>query len=205
MVPVFAFEWLAATRRWQGYALWSLFVLSILSALVITWTSRREVLDATTIRSLARVREVFYITTVGTQLTLVLLVAPATTFGATCLDRSRGTLAHPMVTDLSDREIVTDKLAARLVPVLGLVGCTLPVVAFLTLLGGVDPEAIHGAFSVAACLHARAGPALEIASISPDLVCYAGVCPRGNGRLPGPSVGPAATGMAREREHSWRC
>ncbi len=38
------------------------------------------------------------------------------------------------------------KLAARLVPVLGLVGCALPVMAMLTLLGGVDPDALIGAF-----------------------------------------------------------
>ena len=81
-------------------------------------------------------------------MTLVLLAAPAATAGAICLDRARGTLAHLMVTDLSDGEIVLGKLAARLVPVLGLVGCALPVMAILTLLGGVDPDALLGAFLV---------------------------------------------------------
>jgi ABC-type transport system involved in multi-copper enzyme maturation permease subunit len=90
----------------------------------------------------------FFLAVIGTQLTLVLLAAPAATAGAICLDRARGTLTHLMVTDLSDGEIVLGKLAARLVPVLGLVGCALPLMAILTLLGGVDPDALLGAFLV---------------------------------------------------------
>jgi hypothetical protein len=53
-----------------------------------------------------------------------------------------------LVTDLSDAEIVLGKLAARLVPVVGLIGCTLPVTALGTLLGGIDPVALTGAFLV---------------------------------------------------------
>ena len=102
--------------------------------------------NASTIRMIALLAQRFYTTLIGTQLTLVMLAAPAATAGAICLDRARGTLAHVLVTDLSDREIVLGKLAARLVPVLGLVGCALPVMAMLTLLGGVDPDALIGAF-----------------------------------------------------------
>jgi ABC-type transport system involved in multi-copper enzyme maturation permease subunit len=148
--PVFAYEWLTASRRWQGYALRSLFVLLLLAAVVVAWAERGRRLDANTLRALAKIGEVFFVAVIGTQLTLVLMAAPAATAGAICLDRARGTLAHLLVTDLSDGEIVLGKLAARLVPVFGLVGCTLPVMALLTLLGGVDPEALFGAFMVAA-------------------------------------------------------
>ena len=51
-----------------------------------------------------------------------------------------GDLAHMLATDLSDAEIVLGKLAARLLPVLGLVGCTWPVLAITSLLGGIDPR-----------------------------------------------------------------
>ena len=101
-----------------------------------------------TFKALAAVGERFFLAVIGTQMALVLLAAPAATAGAICLDRARGTLAHLLVTDLSDGEIVLGKLAARLVPVLGLVGCALPVMALLTLLGGVDPDALLGAFLV---------------------------------------------------------
>ena len=146
--PVFASEWITSTRRWQGYALRSLFVAGLLVALVSIWWNRGDLRNATIRQALASLGQQFYIAAVGTQLTLVMLAAPAATAGAICIDRARGTLTHLMVTDLSDREIVLGKLAARLVPVLALVGCTMPVMALLTLLGGVDPEAILGAFLV---------------------------------------------------------
>ena len=146
--PVFAYEWITASRRPQGYALRSLFVLMLLAALGLVWVGRTEVQNVTTLKALADVGEQFFLAVIGTQITLVLLAAPAATAGAICLDRARGTLTHLMVTDLSDGEIVLGKLAARLVPVLWLVGCALPVMAILTLLGGVDPDALLGAFLV---------------------------------------------------------
>jgi ABC-2 family transporter protein len=47
-----------------------------------------------------------------------------------------------LVTDLADREIVLGKLAARFLPVVGLVAATIPVLALAGLLGGVIFEAI---------------------------------------------------------------
>ena len=52
------------------------------------------------------------------------------------------------MTDLTDREIVLGKLAARLTPVMVLVAATLPVMELLSLLGGVDPDALVKAFVV---------------------------------------------------------
>ena len=137
--PVFAYEWLISSRRWQGYAIRSLFVLFLLAALVFVWLSQTRTSGAITHQTLAMLAAKAYLAVVGTQLTLVLLVAPAATAGAICLDRARGTLTHLLVTDLTDTEIVLGKLAARLVPVLGMIACSLPVMALFTLLGGVDP------------------------------------------------------------------
>ena len=148
--PVFAYERLTASRRWQGYALRSVFLLLLWLALVVVWSGPRQALgrSPSSIAALAALGQWFFIAVVGTQLTLVLLIAPAATAGAICLDRIRGTLTHMLMTDLSNAEIVLGKLAARLVPVLGLVGCTLPLLAILTLLGGVDPNALLGAFLI---------------------------------------------------------
>ena len=91
---------------------------------------------------LATLGEDFYYAIATVQLVLVLLVAPAATAGAICVDRSRGTLTHMLVTDLTDSEIVLGKLAARLLPVFALVGATVPVLALAGLLGGIIIEAI---------------------------------------------------------------
>jgi ABC-type transport system involved in multi-copper enzyme maturation permease subunit len=144
--PVFAYEWAVSSRRWQGYALRSSFAGMLLAALFATWATRDDPGGTLNFRTLAALGQSFYFAVVGTQLTLVLLAAPAVTAGAICLDRATGALAHVLMTDLSDTEIVLGKLAARLVPVLGLVACALPILAILTLLGGVDPGALLGSF-----------------------------------------------------------
>jgi hypothetical protein len=124
----------------------SIFAGMLLAALLVIISRSGD--GRMTYRDLAQLGEAFYIATIGTQLTLVLLAAPAATAGAICLDRSSGILTHMLVTDLSDSEVVLGKLAARLVPVLGLIACTLPLMALLSLLGGVDPDALFGAFIV---------------------------------------------------------
>src|SRR5262249_14598396 len=96
------------------------------------------------IREQADVGRRFHQALAVTQLALALLAAPAATAGAVCLDRARGTLAHLLVTDLTSAEIVLGKLAARLVPVVGMVLCGLPFLALGTLLGGIDPESVLG-------------------------------------------------------------
>jgi ABC-type transport system involved in multi-copper enzyme maturation permease subunit len=146
--PVYAFEWLTATRRWQMYAGRSGFVALLLLGLGLAWTDTAGRLDLAQIKVQAQVAHEFYQALVGIALVMVLLAAPAATAGAICLDKARGTLLHVLVTDLSDSEIVLGKLAARLVPVLGLIASSLPVLALLTLMGGIDPVALTGSFVV---------------------------------------------------------
>ena len=143
--PVFAYEWLLTARRWQFYAGRSLFVAVLLVSLAVAWLSGRRSLSGLMIQDLAEVGELFFYAIIGTQLVLVLLVAPAATAGALCLDKTRGTLLHLLATDLSDVEIVLGKLVARAIPALGLVACAVPVMALGSLLGGIDPMALLGA------------------------------------------------------------
>jgi ABC-type transport system involved in multi-copper enzyme maturation permease subunit len=147
--PVFFYEWLTASRRWQMYAGRALFVLFLLAGLSVVWisyaTQSNGPLD---LRTLARMGEGFFYAIIGTQLAIVLLAAPAATAGSICLDKARGSLIHLLVTDLSDVEIVLGKLAARLMPVVGLVVASLPVLAIGILLGGIEPEALVGAYLV---------------------------------------------------------
>src|SRR5437868_4011076 len=124
--PVFRQECLRSARRWQTYAARSLFVACLLAALVVVWWFRVGPAAALSIRTLAQVGEPLFYGLVGTQLALVVLAAPASTAGAVCVDRARGTLAHVLVTDVSAAEIILGKLAARLAWLLGLVAASLP-------------------------------------------------------------------------------
>ena len=117
-------------------------------ALAYVWMNTSTYPAKSNIRLMAELGEWFFQAVIGTQLTLVLLAAPAATAGAICLDKARGTMTHMLVTDLADFEIVLGKLVARLVPVVGLVACTLPMMELLMLFGGVAPEALWVAFVV---------------------------------------------------------
>lgn len=146
--PVFAYEWLTASRRWQGYALRSLLVLLLLLGLSGVWLGSHDEAGDLSIQQVAEIGRGFYAVTTLIVLGLVGLAAPAATAGAICLDTARGNLTLLLATDLTDAEIVLGKLAARLVPVLGLIACAAPVQALATLLGGVDPAMLAGAILV---------------------------------------------------------
>src|SRR3954471_19672714 len=146
--PVFASEWLTASRRWQGYALRSLLVLLLLLGLSGVWLGHHDGTGELSVRQLAEIGRGFYAVTTLIVLGLVGLAAPAAAAGAICLDKDRGNLTLLFSTDLTDSEIVLGKLAARLVPVLGLIACAAPVQAMATLLGGVDPAMPTGAILV---------------------------------------------------------
>src|SRR5262245_51401719 len=145
--PVFIYECLTNSRRWQTFALRSLGVSALLVAMA-TIAMANAPPPMNSWRYYASMGQEYFIAMVGMELALVMLAGPAATAGAICLDRARGTLAHMLMTDLSDAEIVLGKLAARLLPVFGLVACTWPVMAISSLLGGIDPIALTLAFAI---------------------------------------------------------
>ncbi len=136
--PVFLSEWLCLSRRWQWYLARSVFVLGVLAVLSIGWWAKIGSRPESSVQAQAAFGRDFWAAMTATQLAVVLLVAPAATAGAICLDRARGTLAHVLATDLTSAEIVLGKLAARVVPVFWIVLCTIPILALESLLGGVD-------------------------------------------------------------------
>jgi ABC-type transport system involved in multi-copper enzyme maturation permease subunit len=140
--PVFAYEWLVATRRWQPYALRAGFVAFLLFGLIVTWWIVAAGVELATINAQAAVGRKYGYSLVAIQLALVLLAAPAATAGAISVDRARGNLALLLVTDLSNAEIILGKLFARMIPTVGLVACTVPILGLGTLMGGLDPNAM---------------------------------------------------------------
>ena len=146
--PVFLYECLANSRRWQTYAIRSAGVALLLAAIATIAMQSPTIDPRYAWREYAALGVSYFYGVIGVELALVMLAAPAATAGAICVDRARGTLAHMLATDLSDPEIVLGKLAARLLPVLGLVACSWPVMALSSLLGGIDPLALTLAFAI---------------------------------------------------------
>jgi ABC-type transport system involved in multi-copper enzyme maturation permease subunit len=177
--PVFIYECVTSSRRWQTYLARSLGVSVLLVTMTTIAWANNAILAGNSAQEYARLGEAYFYGLIGVELALVMLVAPAAAAGAICLDRSTGTLAHMLATDLSDAEIVLGKLAARLLPVMGLVACTWPVLAISSLLGGIDPLVLTMAFAVivaVAVLGCVMALALSVWARSPHevaLVCYA--------------------------------
>jgi ABC-type transport system involved in multi-copper enzyme maturation permease subunit len=146
--PVFAFEWLITARRWQLYAARAGLIGALLVGLFVIWWANAPSGAGTSVRAHAQLGEKYFYALVGIELALVMLAAPAATAGAICVDRARGLLAHILVTDITDSELVLGKLANRLFPVFALVACSWPVMALGSLLGGIDPTALMLALGV---------------------------------------------------------
>ncbi|WZP00574.1 ABC transporter permease subunit [Isosphaeraceae bacterium EP7] len=144
--PVFAFEWLMTARRWQAYAMRSVIVLVLLTAMSLVWIDSPS--GEMSFQQQADIGKAFYGSTALLLLGLISLAAPAAAAGSICQDKASGNLTLLFATDLSDAEIVLGKLASRLVPVLGLILCAAPVLSIATLFGGIDPVGLVGALLV---------------------------------------------------------
>ncbi len=147
--PVFASEWLTITRRWQVYAGRMLFVGLLLFALACVWVAQVAGRPVGSIQEQAATGQGFFAAIVNVEFILIFAVVPVALAGAICHDKERGNLLPLLLTDLSNAEIVLGKLAGRLLPVVGMVVCTLPVLATGSLLGGIDPLALFGGLMVA--------------------------------------------------------
>lgn len=97
---------------------------------------------------LARFAESFFAAFIAVQLAAVLLFTPAVTAGAVAEEKERRTLDDLLTTDLSGREIIFGKLAARTANLVLLVLTGLPVLALVQLWGGVEPSLVAAGFAV---------------------------------------------------------
>ncbi len=151
--PVFQYEMILLARRWQQYAARVVFALGLMVGLVCAWYSvmdqqRAQVAGVAPARISAQLGGAFFHVLVPLELILVMLAGPALTAGTICVDRARGVLSHLMTTDLSDVEIVLEKFATRLISLLILIFAGAPVLAWASLLGGIDPNAVVAALCV---------------------------------------------------------
>ena len=86
--PVFLYECLANSRRWQSYALRAVGVSALLFAMATIAWSEQPVSLVRSARDYARLGESYFYALIGVELALVMLASPAATAGAICLDRA---------------------------------------------------------------------------------------------------------------------
>jgi ABC-type transport system involved in multi-copper enzyme maturation permease subunit len=91
---------------------------------------------------LSRFGTEFFITFIVMQFIVVVLLTPVYVAGTICVDKERKILEFLFATDLRNREIIFGKLASRVLTLLLFVLVGLPILAFVQLFGGVDPEQV---------------------------------------------------------------
>lgn len=158
--PVLSYDLIRSARRGRTFLLRSCYIftlLTVLFLLYLQWIGRgRDVIYALTgtgsldKQDVDRFAAHFFLLFFAVQLGAVLLLTPVFTASCVAEERTRGTLDFLLVTDLENQEIVLGKLTARLLLLLLVLLGGLPVLSFLTLAGGVDPNLVLAGFVVTA-------------------------------------------------------
>lgn len=158
--PVFRYEMLAAGRKRRYFVAAALVGLGMLGLLWIgyestvssrrSWRAEPGGAEGLSIAGSARLSATFFVSYAWATLIGVLFVTPVVCAGAIASERERRTIEYLFATDLSNTEIVLDKLVARLMTVAKLVVATLPVLAIFRLLGGVPGGLLLAHFAMLA-------------------------------------------------------
>jgi hypothetical protein len=136
--PVFWCEWRRASRERWLYAGRSALVGGLFAGLAALCWSVSFRLDLTQASTIGVARDWCYRIIVLTQLSLLLLVGPASTAGAFSTENARGHVFLMLVTGMTSAEIVCGTLCARLLPVLSGVACVIPVLMLSSQLVGIS-------------------------------------------------------------------
>jgi ABC-type transport system involved in multi-copper enzyme maturation permease subunit len=137
--PIFTVELITSARRTRYFALRAVYaglLLAVLAAVYLYHAWEPEP------GKVANCTATFFVMFTRIQLVAVLALTPAVTAGTIAIERQRRTIEYLFASPLSNREIVLDKLAARLVHAICLVLAGVPVLALAMLLGGIAPEAL---------------------------------------------------------------
>ncbi|OWK36232.1 ABC transporter permease subunit [Fimbriiglobus ruber] len=151
--PVFTYEIVRLGRRWFTFAIrlfYVLCVMALLGMMFFGWLKDIGYFDG---RSVVRVppgrlssfATNFFYTFIVVQFCVVVFLTPAYVAGTVADEKERKTLEFLLATDLRNREIIFGKLAARVTVLLMFVLAGLPVIAFLQLFGGIDPDQVLAA------------------------------------------------------------
>ncbi len=153
--PVFWYETLRLGRKRSTFICRLLYILGIVglfTMIYLDWLreSRYEYgggRGTVPPSYMARFAEEFFLTFAVVQLAVASLITPAFVAGSIADEKERKTLKFLLATDLQNREIIFGKLAARLLNLLMYLLAGLPIIAFLQLFGGIDPDVALATFA----------------------------------------------------------
>src|SRR5438132_2246686 len=159
--PVFVYDLVRSTRRSHFAALRSFYAGAMLVVLFLAYSSvvrtpARTLWESlwqpgtVPVKSLAQFGEAFFYSFVAVQFVAVLLFTPICAAGAITEEKERRTLEFVLASDLTAREVVLGKLAARLAYLVLFLLTGLPILCLLQFVGGVSPNLVIASFLMTA-------------------------------------------------------
>src|SRR5437660_1699770 len=148
--PIFGKELRTASRRKRNYLLRVLYLGGLLLFLLLAWAMTRQVYTNGQTGVAARQQQqeqlgyIFFMTFSTFSVFAMGLLGAVLTCTAINSERTHKTLHVLLMTPLTAWQIVSGKLFARLLTALTLIGLSLPVLAIVRLLGGVEISQMFG-------------------------------------------------------------
>ena len=152
--PIFEKELRATSRRKRTYALRSAYLGGLLLFLVFAYVenaSWRDAGNSVTMRvqQQNRLGQTFFLSFSLFCVGAMAMIGPVLTCTAISAERLHKTLHVLLMTPITAWQIVTGKLFSRLLVALTLIGLSLPVLALVRLLGGVEMSQMFGVIALA--------------------------------------------------------
>ncbi|MBX9624103.1 MAG: ABC transporter permease subunit [Gemmataceae bacterium] len=155
--PIFNRE-LATVPRRSGHYGSRAAVVGLIAVLgITTWQATVGFARDATLGEAAAFGQLLFQIVCLVQLLLTLFFAALSAASAVSQEKDRRTFVLLLLTDMRDTEIVLGKLLGALLPVLVQLLVTVPVLALLLLLGGIDPEQVVQAVLVLVAAGVAAG------------------------------------------------
>lgn len=140
--PIFGKELRATARRRRNYALRVLYLSALLLALLVAWASTSNRVYSTSVSAQAQAQaelgRMFFASFCIFSATAMAALGPVLTCTAISAERLGKTLHVLLMTPITTWQIISGKLFSRLLVALTLIGLSLPALALVRLLGGVE-------------------------------------------------------------------
>jgi ABC-type transport system involved in multi-copper enzyme maturation permease subunit len=140
--PIFGKELRATARRKRSYALRVMYLGALLLALLVAWSSTSNPIYATSVAAQAQAQaqmgQMFFAFFCVFSATAMAVLGPVLTSTAISAERLGKTLHVLLMTPVTAWQIISGKLFSRLLVALTLIGLSLPALALVRLLGGVE-------------------------------------------------------------------
>jgi ABC-type transport system involved in multi-copper enzyme maturation permease subunit len=138
-MPLLARELIEQAARRRTYVLRTLYALAVVGLFVVLLVGALDATSAGTLAALG-VGKIAFDGLLAAQLVAIYVVVPLMAAGAIAREKEQRSLELLLITGLTPRQIVVQKLLGRSIPVIGFIVLAVPPTALAYTFGGLSPE-----------------------------------------------------------------